>query len=151
MLFPRPSHYYLHYCGIFFACFFITIVLNIISSFHTVFSLCARVGWCDVCTEFTKLIKVVADVNWIFITWTPVLYKVVWPGKKSRHNMREKISYFFTCVDITNQLLTLHLPLAPSGQVDEWTAKPSWFSIRVVCRSFLKLWRLKQKKNPYRW
>ena len=67
--FPRPFfHYYLHYCGIFLACFFITIVLNIISSFHAVFSLCARVGWCDVCTEFTKLIKLVADVNWIFIT-----------------------------------------------------------------------------------
>ena len=61
-------HYYLYYCGIFLACFFITIVLNIISSFHAVFSLCTRVGWCDVCTEFTKLIKVVADVNWIFIT-----------------------------------------------------------------------------------
>ena len=31
-----------------------TIVLNIISSFHIVFSLCARVGWCDVGTEQTR-------------------------------------------------------------------------------------------------
>ena len=35
--------------------------LNIISSLHIVFSLCARVGWCDVCTDFTNVIKV--DVN----------------------------------------------------------------------------------------
>ena len=28
-----------------------------------VFSLCARVGWCDICTEFTNLIKVDVDVN----------------------------------------------------------------------------------------
>ena len=34
----------------------ITIVLNTVSSLHIVFSLCARVGWCDVCTEFTNLI-----------------------------------------------------------------------------------------------
>ena len=41
---------------------------------------------------------------------------------------REKMSYFFflffyffffTCVDIANQLLTRHSPLAPLGQVDE--------------------------------
>ena len=63
--------------------------------------------------------------------------------EKSCNNTREKISYFFTCVDIANQLLTRHSPLAPLGQVDEWTAKPSRFSIQVVCRSFLKLWRLK--------
>ena len=44
-----------------FARFLITIVLNIISSLHKVFSLCARVGWCDVCTEFTNLIKVDVD------------------------------------------------------------------------------------------
>ena len=38
-------------------------VLNIILSLYIVFSLCARVGWCDVCTEFTNLIKVDMDVN----------------------------------------------------------------------------------------
>ena len=37
---------------------------NIISSLHIVFSLCVRVGWCDVCIDFTILIKVdAADVN----------------------------------------------------------------------------------------
>ena len=39
--------------------------------------------------------------------------------EKSRNNTREKISFFFTCVDIANQLLTRHSPLAPLGQVDE--------------------------------
>ena len=57
-----------------------------------------------------------------------------------------KIRYFFTCVDITNQLLTRHSPLAPLGQVDEWTAKFSRFSIQVVRRSFHELCRLKHKK-----
>ena len=67
--------------------------------------------------------------------------------EKSRNNTRENIRYFFTCVDIANQLLTHHSPLAPLGQVDEWTAKPSRFSIQVVCRSFLKSWRLNTKKS----
>ena len=39
--------------------------------------------------------------------------------EKSRNNTREKISYFFTCIDIANQLLIRHSPLAPLGQVDE--------------------------------
>ena len=51
-------HDYLHYCGIFLACFLIKIDLNIISSLRMVFSLCARVGWRDVSTEFTNVIKV---------------------------------------------------------------------------------------------
>ena len=41
-------HDYLHYRGIFLARFVITIVLNIISSLHIVFSFCARVSWCYV-------------------------------------------------------------------------------------------------------
>ena len=56
-------HNYLHYCGIFLARFLIKIILNIISTFNVVFSLCARVGWCDVCTDFTDLMKVGIDVN----------------------------------------------------------------------------------------
>ena len=39
--------------------------------------------------------------------------------EKSCNNTREKVSYFFTCVDIANQLLTCHSPLASLGQVDE--------------------------------
>ena len=51
--------------------------------------------------------------------------------------LRKAVTTFFTCVDIANQLLTRHSPLAPPGQVDAWTAKFSRFSIQVVCRSFL--------------
>ena len=46
-------------------------------------------------------------------------YKGISGPEKSRNNTREKISYFFTCVDIANQLLIRHSPLAPLGQVDE--------------------------------
>ena len=63
-----------------------------------------------------------------FIIQTAVLYRDFRP-EKSRNNIREKISYFLTCVDIANQLLTRHSPLAPLGQFDEWSAKPSRFSI----------------------
>ena len=56
-------HDYLHYCGIFLAHFLMKIDRNIISSLHIVFSLCARVGWCDVCTDFTNVIKVDVDVD----------------------------------------------------------------------------------------
>ena len=36
---------------------------NIISCLHIVFSLCARVGWCDVCTDFTNVITADVDVD----------------------------------------------------------------------------------------
>ena len=42
---------------------FTKIVLNIISSLHIVFSLCARVGWRDACTDFTNLLKVDEGVD----------------------------------------------------------------------------------------
>ena len=66
-------------------------------------------------------------------------YTGISSSKKSRNNTREKI-------DIANQLLTRHSPLAPLGQVDKWTAKPLRFSIQIVCKSFLELWRLNTKK-----
>ena len=70
-------------------------------------------------------------------------YTEISGSEKSRNDARKKISYFFTRVDIANQLLTRNSPLAPLGQFDEWTAKPSRFSIQIVCRSFLELWQLK--------
>ena len=54
---------YLHYCGAFLAHFLMKINRNIISNLRRIFSLCARVGWCDVCTDFTNVIKVDVDVN----------------------------------------------------------------------------------------
>ena len=56
-------HDYLHYCGKFLAHFLMKIDRNIISSLHIVFSLCTRVGWCDVCTDFTNVIKIDVDVE----------------------------------------------------------------------------------------
>ena len=56
-------HDYLHYCGIFLAHFLMKIDRNIISILHMIFSLCSRVCWCDVCTDFTNVIKVDVDVN----------------------------------------------------------------------------------------
>ena len=56
-------HDYLHYFGIFLARFLMKIDRNIISSLRIVFSLCARVGWCDACTDFTNVIQVDVDVD----------------------------------------------------------------------------------------
>ena len=56
-------HDYLHYCGIFLAHFLMKIDRNIISNIQIVSSLCARVGWCDVCTDFTNVIKVDENVD----------------------------------------------------------------------------------------
>ena len=71
--------------------------------------------------------------------------------EKSRNNTREKISYFFTCVDIANQLLTRHSPLAPLGQVDEWTAKFSRLSIQGSLLELSRIVAAKILTNPYRW
>ena len=43
--------------------FFMKIDRNIISNLYRVFSLCTRVGCCDVSTDFTNIIKVDVDVN----------------------------------------------------------------------------------------
>ena len=46
-------------------------------------------------------------------------YTAISRPEKNHNNTREKILYFFMCVDVANQLLTCHSPLAPLGQVDE--------------------------------
>ena len=65
------------------------------------------------------------------------------------HVKKDRI--FSTCVDIANQLLTRHSPLAPLGQVDEWTAKPSRFSIQGRLSELSQIVAVKTLKNPYRW
>ena len=60
----------------------------------------------------SKVYIVIYHINCGVIQGFPVLRKAVITRVK-------KISYFFTCVDIANQLLTRHSPLAPLGQVDE--------------------------------
>ena len=64
----------------------------------------------------------------------------------------QKISYFFfTCVDIANQVLTCHSPLTPLSQVDKWTVKPSQFSIQVICLENPPIMAAKTLKNMYCW
>ena len=40
-------------------------------------------------------------------------------GKAGTTHVKKYRIFFFTCVDIANQLLTRHTPLAPLGQFDE--------------------------------
>ena len=65
----------------------------------------------NVLHKSVKCGKVFYHINCGIIQVFPALKKAV-----TTHVI--KISYFFTCVDIANQLLTRHLPLAPLGQVD---------------------------------
>ena len=58
----------------------------------------------------------------------------------------KKYRIFFTCVDIASQLLTRHSPLAPLVQVDEWTAKPSRFSIQGSLSELSRIVALKHWK-----
>ena len=70
--------------------------------------------------------------------------------EKRRDNTREKLRYFSRVFDIANQLLTRHLPFAPLGQVDEWTAKPSPFLIQRRLSESFRIMAAKTPKNPYR-
>ena len=51
--------------------------------------------------------------------------------------------------DIANQLLTRHSPSTPLSQVDEWTAKPTPFSIQGRLLEFFQIMAAKPLKNPY--
>ena len=57
------------------------------------------------------------------------------------------IYIFLRVFDIANQLLARHSPIAPLGQVDEWTAKCSTFSIHGRLWDFFGLWLLKHWKT----
>ena len=63
--------------------------------------------------------RITGNVCYIVLSHKLRCYIRISGPKKGRNKTREKISYFFTCVDIANQLLTRHSPLAPLGQVDE--------------------------------
>ena len=54
-------------------------------------------------------------------------------------------------VDIANQPLTHHSPLAPLVQVDEGTVKPSWFSIQGSLSEPSWIMPAKTWKNLYHW
>ena len=81
--------------------------------------------------------------SYIFLSHKLRCYRRISGLEKSRKNKREKISYFFTCVDKANQLLARHSPLAPLGQVYK---RRSLHDLQVVSRDFLELWWLKHQK-----
>ena len=64
------------------------------------------------------------------------------PALRKAFTTHVKKYRIFSRVDIANQLLTRHSPLAPLSQVDEWTANPSQFLMQVVCLRILELRRL---------
>ena len=59
---------------------------NIISSLHIVFLLCASVGWCDVCTEFTNLIchHWILNVQYLRNNWQLCMSCVYFVKKKKK-------------------------------------------------------------------
>ena len=64
------------------------------------------------------------------VIYHTVLHEDFQPWEKPLITHLEKYRIFSRVFDIVNQLLTRHSPFAPLGQVDEWTAKPSPFSIQ---------------------
>ena len=61
----------------------------------------------------------------------------LWEDPK-QHTWKNTI-YFLRVLDFANQLLTHHSPFAPLGRVDEWTAKPSPFSIQGRLTKLLRI------------
>ena len=82
-------------------------------------------------------------INYGVIQGFPALRKAVTTHVK-------KYDIFSRVFDIANQLLTRHLPFAPLGQVDEWTAKPSPFLIQRRLSESFRIMVAKTPKNPYR-
>ena len=69
---------------------------NIISSLHIVFLLCASVGWCDVCTEFTNLIchHWILNVQYLRNNWQ-LCMSCVYFVKKKKCGLRLKLFLWF--------------------------------------------------------
>ena len=82
-------------------------------------------------------------INYGVIQGFPALRKAVTTHVK-------KYDIFSRVFDIANQLLTRHSPFAPFGQVDEWTAKPSLFSIQGRLSESFRIMAATALKNPYR-
>ena len=85
------------------------------------------------------MLLLIYHINCGVIQGFPTLRKAVTTHVK-------KYRIFFTCVDIASQLLIRHSPLAPLGQVDEWTAKPSRFSIQGSLSELSRIVALKHWK-----
>ena len=68
--------------------------------------------------------------------------------KKSRNNTWKNTIIFYVC--LISPISCCHLPFAPLGQVNEWTAKSSPFSIHGRLSEFFRSIAAKILKNPYR-
>ena len=79
--------------------------------------------------------KGIHHINYGVIQGLPALRETITTHVK-------KYRIFSRVFDIANQLLTRHSPLAPLGQVDEWTAKLSWFSAQVSLSELSHSWAI---------
>ena len=70
--------------------------------------------------------------------------------RKAAKTLMEKYDIFSRPFDIANQPLTRHSPFAQLRQVDEWTAKPSPFSIHGRLSQFCRIMATKTLKNHHR-
>ena len=70
--------------------------------------------------------------------------------RKAAKTLMEKYDIFSRPFDIANQPLTCHSPFAQLRQVDEWTAKPSPFSIHGRLSQFCRIMATKTLKNHHR-
>ena len=104
-------------------------------------------------TNYTKNVSFLLlhelDMSKLYFSTVILIYNINCGVKQGFPALRKVVTthvkkmVFFTCIDIANQLLTRHSPLTPLSQVDEWSARPSRFSMQAVCRSFFELWQLK--------
>ena len=113
--------------------------------------LCASkyIWWIVICVNYLFLMIMDSWRHEKRLSYKLRCYKRISSPVKSRYNTGEKIPYFFHVFDIANQLLTRHSPFAPLGQVDEWTVKPSRFSIQGRLSKFFRI-AAKTLKNLYR-
>ena len=70
--------------------------------------------------------------------------------RKAVTTLVKKIRYFFTCVWYRQSAAERHTPFTPLGQVDEWTAKPSPFSIQGRLSEYFRIMSAKKPKYSYR-
>ena len=64
--------------------------------------------------------------------------------RKAVTTLLKKIRYFFTCVWYRQSAAERHTPFTPLGQVDEWTVKPSPFSIQCRLSEYFRIMSAKK-------
>ena len=92
--------------------------------------------------NFPFVDKYIYQINYGVIKRFPAMRKAATTHVK-------KYDIFSRVFDIANQLLTRHSPFAPLGQVDEWTAKPSRFSIQGSLSEIPQIMATRTFINPF--